>query len=210
MPNVALNFLPAVLQELARIDVLDCIEVVGGSNPIALQMLRHGEIDGVLGRLASPSDMVGLHFLHLYVDAVSPVVRRGHPLLRVRLRAIADLLPYTVLMPPAQTIARDEVEHLLHAGGLDRLPRRAAPYRIDVGRAAASSGADDRCRLVRPARVGGARPGSRPAPVAVSCARCAAQSGWHHDAPGHHAQRCDALVHYCGPECGFGSGPFVG
>ncbi len=134
MPNVALNFLPAVLQELARIDVLDCIEVVGGSNPIALQMLRHGEIDGVLGRLASPSDMVGLHFQHLYVDAVSPVVRRGHPLLRVRSRAMPDLLPYTVLMPPARTIARDEVEHLLHAGGLDRLPRRIESMSVELPR----------------------------------------------------------------------------
>lgn len=134
MPNVALNFLPAVLQELARIDDIDRIEVVGGSNPTALQMLRHGEIDGVLGRLASPTDMLGLHFLHLYVDAVSPVVRRGHPLLRMRARGMPDLLPYTVLMPPAGTIARDEVEHLLQAGGLDRLPRRIESMSVELPR----------------------------------------------------------------------------
>ena len=134
MPNVALNFLPQVMTELERRQPLDCVEIVSTTSPTALQMLRHGEIDGMLGRLASPADMVGLRFESLYADRIGMVVRRGHPLLRQRSRRIVDILAWPALMPPAGTTARHEIEHALHGAGLDRLPRRIETMAVELPR----------------------------------------------------------------------------
>lgn len=134
MPHVALNFLPRVVALLEQRSALDCLEIVGTTAASALQMLRHGEIDGVLGRLAAPADIVGLRFEPLYADRIGMVVRRGHPLLRLRSRRVNDILRYTVLMPPPGTTGRHEIEHQLYGAGLDRLPRRIETMTVELPR----------------------------------------------------------------------------
>jgi LysR family transcriptional regulator, pca operon transcriptional activator len=121
LPTVAPDLLPPALQAF-RTDHADARVVFQtGTNNALLQLLKTGEVDLVLGRLADPEMMVGLTFELLYVEPLVLAVRPGHPLdLHARV-SLADVLDYQLVVSPRNTIPRHNTESLFRASGL-RLP----------------------------------------------------------------------------------------
>lgn len=94
------------------------ISVTGGPAAYLLGLLRGAELDLVVGRLSDSPHLEGLHFEHLYGDALKVVVRAGHPLLE----SAAELLPsrltdYPMVLPLADTTLRQHADSLLLQSG---------------------------------------------------------------------------------------------
>lgn len=109
-------------------------QIITADNLSLLNQLRAGEIDFVLGRTGSPSDMIGLAFEHLYTERVAVVARRDHPLFAQGAK-LGRLLDYIVLVPPpASTIHAHAVELLIRLAAGPKL-RRIDTVSTTFGRA---------------------------------------------------------------------------
>lgn len=139
LPAVAEVLLPTVLAALDRRIRLARIEVIGGTNSQALALLRHGEVDLVLGRLAGGSEMNGLAFEHLFDDEWLFAARAGHPLLAMGDRQLTNLADWPLVVPPRGTVTREEFDRHMAAAGLTRLPRLIETIYLSVGRQMAMS-----------------------------------------------------------------------
>jgi LysR family pca operon transcriptional activator len=121
LPTVSARVLPGAVQRFTTQETRYRIRITTGPNDYLLSLLRGGEVDIIIGRMADPDDISGLSFEHLYAERVVFVVRPGHPLLKRRrftLRAIAD---YQVLVPPPGAVILASVERLLTSHGVTNL-----------------------------------------------------------------------------------------
>ncbi|MEO1238887.1 MAG: LysR substrate-binding domain-containing protein [Pseudomonadota bacterium] len=121
LPNVCSQFLPRIVAEFKS--HLPSVRVVisPGTNMGLLGGLRRGETDFVIGRLSSSEDMRGLVFEALYDEPIVFVVRPTHPLAG-QTPSLQDVLEYPLLLPPEETIIRQEVARFFAGQGVGRLP----------------------------------------------------------------------------------------
>ncbi|MGR3636391.1 MAG: pca operon transcription factor PcaQ [Shimia sp.] len=122
LPSVAARLMPDVAQEFAALAPDITLHIVDGPHGYLIDLLRHGSLDLVIGRLGQPDMMKGVSFTQLYDEYVEFVVRKGHPLEgNTDMRRISD---WPVVFPPAASAIRPLVERVLIAHGVGELETR--------------------------------------------------------------------------------------
>lgn len=118
LPNVAASLLPPALIRVTG-DLPEVrLRVRSGSNAQLIALLRQGELDVVIGRLAEPSEMQGLSFEQLCTEPLVFCVRPGHPLARRRRLPAEALLAHRLVLPEAGTRIREPADRYFVAAGL--------------------------------------------------------------------------------------------
>ncbi|MFT4182841.1 MAG: pca operon transcription factor PcaQ [Rhizobium sp.] len=135
LPTVSTRIMPRAMELFLQEDTWSRIKIVTGENAVLLEQLRVGDLDLVVGRLASPDKMAGFSFEHLYSEQVVFAVRAGHPLLKAGKSLFADLGQYTILMPTRGSIIRPFVESFLIVNGVAGLPNQIETVSDSFGRA---------------------------------------------------------------------------
>jgi LysR family pca operon transcriptional activator len=134
LPTVSARIMPSAVEMFLAENTGSPIKIVTGENLVMIEQLRIGQLDLVVGRLAAPELMTGLHFEHLYSEQVMFVVRPGHPLLQGRSFDFARLRDYVVLMPTRGSIIRPFAERFLLSRGIAELPREVETVSDAFGR----------------------------------------------------------------------------
>lgn len=135
LPTASASLMPEAVAEFLNAGTGSRTTIVTGENRWLLDALRVGELDLVVGRLAAPERMTGLHFEPLYAEEVAFVVRPGHPLLQRRNFSLGEIANYTVLMPPAGSVIRPFVDRLLLTNGISELTNVVETVSDSFGRA---------------------------------------------------------------------------
>lgn len=117
LPTVEVEVVPQAVALFLRSPLACRVHVESGPSSHMLAMLRDGNLDFIVGRLASPEVMNGLVFEHLYSEQLAFAVRPSHPLAQKRSLSYRELEPYPMLLPPANAIIRPIVDSLFIAGG---------------------------------------------------------------------------------------------
>lgn len=120
LPTVSARVLPHAVKRFAQSEQART-RIITGPNEYLLSLLRSGEVDLVIGRMAEPGEIAGLSFEHLYSERIVFAVRAGHPLLELKPFELTAVAPYQVLMPPPGAVILPSVERLLTAHGVTRL-----------------------------------------------------------------------------------------
>lgn len=118
LPTVSARVLPEAVRLFTAENPGVHARVVTGPNDYLLSLLRTGDADLVIGRMADPAAMMGLAFEHLYFERVAFVVRAGHPLLQERDFSLASIEQYQVLMPTPDSVIRPFVDRMLVGHGI--------------------------------------------------------------------------------------------
>jgi len=139
LPNVATQLMPLVVRYFKQHAPEAMVRVVTGENATLLHLLRLGELDFVVGRLAQPEHMVGLAFEHIYSEPLVFVVRAKHPLLKARRFKASMIGDYPCLFPQNGTVIRDELDRSLIAEGMPRPKNIVETLSIAFGRSYTSS-----------------------------------------------------------------------
>ena len=121
LPTVSARILPRAVQQFTAQGLSARTRIVTGPNDYLLSLLRQGDVDIVIGRMAEPGAMAGFSFEHLYSEKVLLVVRAGHPLLAGKPFDLAMIEGYQTLMPPPGSVIRPIVDRLLLAHGVTQL-----------------------------------------------------------------------------------------
>lgn len=121
LPTALSTLIPAAIAHFSQTPLFCRSRVVTGPSSYLMSLLRGGEIDCLVGRMAEPANMAGLSFEYLYSERIVLVVRPGHPLLDAKPFDLRLLEDYPILMPPPGAIIRPAVESLLLANGVARL-----------------------------------------------------------------------------------------
>ncbi|TCV72165.1 pca operon transcription factor PcaQ [Neorhizobium sp. S3-V5DH] len=135
LPTVSTRIMPRAMGLFLAEKTGSRVKIVTGDNAVLMEQLRVGDLDLVVGRLASPEKMTGLSFEHLYSEQVVFAVRCGHPLLESKQSAFEGLSDYPVLMPSRGSIIRPSVEQFLIANGVASLPTQVETVSDAFGRA---------------------------------------------------------------------------
>ena len=118
LPTVSARLLPDAVKAFTATGSGVHTRVITGPNDYLLALLRTGDVDFVIGRMADPDAMVGLSFEHLYSERVVMVVRPGHPLLNERGFDLSMIETYQTLMPTPNSVIRRLVDRMLLAHGI--------------------------------------------------------------------------------------------
>ena len=118
LPTVSARLLPDAVRAFTATGSGVHTRVITGPNDYLLALLRTGDVDFVIGRMADPDAMVGLSFEHLYSERVVMVVRPGHPLLNERGFDLSMIETYQTLMPTPNSVIRRLVDRMLLAHGI--------------------------------------------------------------------------------------------
>lgn len=121
LPTVSARILPGAVAAFSADGQSAHTRIVTGPNAYLLSLLRTGDVDLVIGRMADPDAMLGFSFEHLYSERVVMVVRPGHPLLGQRKFHLSMIEPYQTLMPTPDSVIRSLVDRLLLAHGVTNL-----------------------------------------------------------------------------------------
>ncbi|HZD89265.1 MAG TPA: pca operon transcription factor PcaQ [Pseudolabrys sp.] len=114
LPNVSGRLIPQAVKILKQDAAGTLVRVVESRTySRALDQLRRGELDLVVGRLAKSEHMTGLSFDHLYSEPLSIVVRRKHPLAAARRFKLPMIADYPWMLPDQGTIIRQEIDRFL-------------------------------------------------------------------------------------------------
>lgn len=135
LPTVSTRLVPRAMELFLEEQTDSPIKIVTGENTVLLDQLRLGVLDLVLGRLAAPEQMSGLHFEYLYSEQVRFVVRKGHPLLAAPRFDFSLIRNYTVLMPPIGSVIRPFVDRYLLSHGQGEFPQSIETVSDSFGRA---------------------------------------------------------------------------
>lgn len=125
LPTVEVEVVPRAVARFAGSPLACRVHVESGPSAHMLALLRDGQLDFIVGRLASPEVMNGLVFEHLYSEQLTFAVRPSHPLAQRRPLSYRELEPYPMLLPPENAIIRPIVDSLFIAGG-------AARFRFEI------------------------------------------------------------------------------
>jgi LysR family transcriptional regulator, pca operon transcriptional activator len=120
LPTVSARILPRAVRRFTESGQART-RIVTGPNDYLLSLLRAGEVDVVIGRMAEPGEIAGLSFEHLYSERVVFAVRADHPLLKIRRFELRAIEAYQILMPPPGAVILPSVERLLTAHGVTQL-----------------------------------------------------------------------------------------
>jgi LysR family pca operon transcriptional activator len=121
LPTVSAQLLPGAVQAFVAEEHNAIARIITGPNAYLLSLLRTGDVDMVIGRMAEPNAMFGFSFEHLYSERVVMVVRPGHPLLAVERFDLRLIEPYQMLMPTPDSVIRPLADRLLMANGITNL-----------------------------------------------------------------------------------------
>lgn len=121
LPTVSARILPTAVSAFTADDPGVHTRIITGPNNYLLSLLRTGDVDLVIGRMAEPDVMIGLAFEHLYSERVVMVVRPDHPLLSVSDFNLGLVEPYQVLMPTPDAVIRHHVDRMLLAHGISNI-----------------------------------------------------------------------------------------
>lgn len=135
LPTVSVRILPGAVQDFTTTSPGVHTHIITGPNDYLLSLLRTGEVDLVIGRMAEPDAMPGLTFEHLYSEPVVMAVRPGHPLLRERPFHLGMIERYQTLVPTPDSVIRRLVDRLLLAHGVTELRDEVATVSSAFGRA---------------------------------------------------------------------------
>lgn len=135
LPTVSARILPDAVKAFMTTGSGVHTRVITGPNDYLLTLLRTGDVDFVIGRMAEPDAMVGLSFEHLYSERVVMVVRPGHPLLKERGFNLAMIETYQTLMPTPNSVIRRLVDRMLLAHGITALRDEVETVSNAFGRA---------------------------------------------------------------------------
>lgn len=133
LPNVCSQFLPPIVLAYKAEAPEVRVEIATGINRDLLAQLRRGETDFVLGRLSTGDDMRGLVFEALFDEALVFVVRKDHPV-TLHQPSLADALGFPMLIPPAGTIIRQELDRFLSSQGVSDVGDRIETTSSDLQR----------------------------------------------------------------------------
>lgn len=122
LPSVAARLMPGVAADLRRSAPRLRLTVADGAHQHLTALLRAGDLDVVIGRLAAPDTMQGLSFTQLYLEDVAIVTRPGHPILSDP--ALHRVAEHLVIYPAPEAAIRPLVDRLMMAAGLARPPDR--------------------------------------------------------------------------------------
>ena len=121
LPTVSARILPGAVQAFSADGQSARARIITGPNGYLLSLLRTGDVDLVIGRMAEPEAMLGFSFEHLYSERVVMAVRSGHPLLSQKRFNLAMIEPYQTLMPTPDSVIRRLVDRMLLANGVTHL-----------------------------------------------------------------------------------------
>lgn len=122
LPTASARILPRALQIFTQSGIAATARVITGPNAYLLSLLRSGDVDLVIGRMAEPAEIAGLSFEHLYSEKIAFVVGPSHPLLSVPDFTLSMIGHYPVLMPPPGAVILPTVERLLARYGDFAMP----------------------------------------------------------------------------------------
>jgi len=127
--------MPRAIRYFTEMGLENNIHLYDGPNTLLIDQLRQGDIDLMVGRLAKPSDMQDLSFIHLYSERVCFIVRPNHPLLlQENPPEVKDIINYQVLIPLPRSISRPVVDQLLISNGISALPNHIETSLARFGR----------------------------------------------------------------------------
>jgi LysR family pca operon transcriptional activator len=135
LPTVSARILPAAVEAFAASGPGAHTRIITGPNDYLLTLLRTGDVDFVIGRMAEPAAMAGLSFEHLYSEPVVMVVRPGHPLLSQSPFDLSMIERYQTLMPTPSSVIRRLVDRMLLSHGVAELPHGVETISSAFGRA---------------------------------------------------------------------------
>jgi pca operon transcription factor PcaQ len=118
LPTVAPDLLPRALAEFRHRHPHAKVSIQTATNAVLLQMLKAGELDFALARMADPEMMAGLSFELLYVEPLVLVVRPGHPLLSYSQPSLAEAVSYPLIVSTKGTVPRHNTESYFQSRGL--------------------------------------------------------------------------------------------
>jgi LysR family pca operon transcriptional activator len=121
LPTVSAQILPQAVQLFTESSLPARTRIITGPNGYLLSLLRVGDVDLVIGRMADPDAIAGFAFEHLYSEQVVFVVRVGHPLLASNAFDLTMIEDYQTLMPPPDSVIRPTVERLLVSHGVSNI-----------------------------------------------------------------------------------------
>jgi LysR family pca operon transcriptional activator len=121
LPTVGPDLLPTALDIFRRKRPDAKVVIQTTANAPLLEMLKAGEVDFVLGRMADPQMLVGLSFELLYVEPLAIVVRADHPLAAARAVSLNDVVGHPLIVSAKGTIPRHNTESFFQSRGL-KLP----------------------------------------------------------------------------------------
>jgi LysR family pca operon transcriptional activator len=121
LPTVSAHVLPGAVRAFTAQGSGAHSRIITGPNAYLLSLLRTGDVDLVIGRMADPDAMLGFSFEHLYSERIVMVVRPGHPLLRERKFSARLIEGYQTLMPTPDSVIRRMVEGMLLTQGITNL-----------------------------------------------------------------------------------------
>lgn len=117
LPTVSAGILPKAVLQFGKDHPHLKTRVVTGPNDYLMGLLRTGEVDLIIGRMAQADQMLGLTFEHLYFERVVMAVRPDHPLRFKTPFEMADIQPFPILMPTPHSVIRQKVDQMLLAQG---------------------------------------------------------------------------------------------
>ncbi|KQO77642.1 pca operon transcription factor PcaQ [Rhizobium sp. Leaf262] len=135
LPTVSVSIMPEAMASFLLENTGSTVKIVTGENAVLLEQLRVGDLDLVVGRLATPDKMTGFFFEHLYSEKVRFVVRAGHPLLTESTSIFERLHEFPVLTPTRNSVIGPVVDQFLLAHGVAPLPTRIETVSDAFGRA---------------------------------------------------------------------------
>ncbi|MDR6680597.1 pca operon transcription factor PcaQ [Pseudomonas oryzihabitans] len=118
LSTVESQVLPEVLARLHDRHRQLIVNVATGPSAYLLGQLRVGDLDLVVGRMTDSPDIHGLDFEHLYTEALTLVVRPGHPLSQTLPADLATLARYPLVLPLPGTTIRRHAESLFVQCGI--------------------------------------------------------------------------------------------
>lgn len=111
MPLARVDIVPrAVSRLLSRMPDLK-VRILEGTYSGLMAGLRSGEVDVVVGAMRSPAPYPDVEEHELFLDGLSVVVRKGHPLARQKTVSLSDTIGYPWIVASQGTPTRD----LFHA-----------------------------------------------------------------------------------------------
>jgi LysR family pca operon transcriptional activator len=112
LSTVESELMPQVLRRLHARHAALVVSVATGPGAYLLGQLHVGDLDLVIGRMTDSPQIQGLTFEHLYSEAMSLVVRAGHPLLARQPLDRAAISRYPLVIPLAGTTIRQHADSL--------------------------------------------------------------------------------------------------
>lgn len=132
LPTAATRLLPQVALRFRMVAPEVTLSVVTGPHAYLMGLLRHGEVEVMVGRMPAAAEIAGLNFEHLYEESVVLAARAGHPMAKAKTPEALRQSP--LILPPKGAIIRRVVEDYLAAQGLAGLRPAFETVALSVGR----------------------------------------------------------------------------